>query len=143
MMSYNEETDNDALIEDKREIIVTICSNFLNNTLDELSVEKSFSNTDLLLLLDDIMTSLYGMITSQIKQLKSDLEISHREFNCVSKSLVNFKDSWDKDLEKIANKIVRSQATEKTIFQMINQVDKSQKAIVNSLFYSITKCIED
>ena len=142
-MSKNSETDNIALIEDKREIIITICSNYLNNKLDELSVEKPISNTDLLLLLDDVMESLYGMITSQIKQLKNDLEIPHREFNCVSKLLVDFKDSWDKDLEKIANKIVHSQATEKTIFQLFNMVDKSSKALASSLFYSITKCIEE
>lgn len=141
-MSNNEEIDNLSLLEEKKTIILSICSNFLQNKLDELYVEKAFSNTDILLLLDDIMTSLYDMIQAQIRQIKDEVEVSQKEIYCIQQNVGDFKNKWDKELEKIANKVVRSQATEKTIFQTFNQVDKSLKSIITSLFYKFKNCIE-
>ena len=105
-------------------------------------VETAFSNTDILLLLDDIMTSLYDMIQAQIRQIKDEVEVSQKEIYCIQQNVGDFKNKWDKELEKIANKVVRSQATEKTIFQTFNQVDKSLKSIITSLFYKFKNCIE-
>ena len=141
-MSNNEEIDNLSLLEEKKTIILSICSNFLQNKLDELYVEKAFSNTDILLLLDDLMTSLYDMIQAQIRQIKDEVEVSQKEIYCIQQNVGDFKNKWDKELEKIANKVVRSQATEKTIFQTFNQVDKSLKSIITSLFYKFKNCIE-
>ena len=142
-MSKNEEVDNLGLLEEKKSIILSICSNFLQNKLDELYVEKAFSNTDILLLLDDLMTSLYEMIYAQIRQIKDEVDIIPKESYCLNHSISSFKDDWDKELEKIANKVVRSQATERVIFQTFNQIDKSQKSLVTSLFYSFKKCLEE
>lgn len=142
-MSNNSEINNITFLDDKKNLILTICSNFLENKLQELRIENTFSNTDLLLLLDDIMTSLYGMISSQIKFIAKDLELSPKESYCVSKTIGEFKDSWERKLEKIANKVLRSQSSEKIIFQTFNQIDKSQKSLISSVFYSLKKCISN
>lgn len=141
-MSNEPDIDNLAILENTKGMILTLCSNFLENTLNELTVEKSFSNTDILLLLDDLMASLYEMITNQIKQLKSEVDSTPKELHCVSSTIANFKNKWDKELERIANKVVRSQTSEKTIFQTFNQIDKSQKSLVTSLFYALKKCFD-
>ncbi len=140
-MSDNSEIDNMAFLDDKKNLILTLCSNFLENKLQELSVENSFSSTDLLILLDDVMTSLYGMISSQLKFISKDMELSPKESYCVSKTIGEFKDSWERRLEKIANKVLRSQSSEKIIFQTFNQIDKEQKSLLSSVFYSLKKCV--
>lgn len=140
-MSDNSEIDNVTFLENKKNLVLTICSNFLENKLHELSVENSFTNTDLLLLLDDIMTSLYGMISGQIKFISKDLDLAPKESYCVSQIIGEFKNSWERKLEKIANKVLRSQSSEKLIFQTFNQIDKEQKSLISSLFYSLKKCI--
>ncbi len=141
-MSNEPDIDNIAILEDKKGIILTLCSNFLENKLNELTVEKSFSNTDILLLLDDLMSSLYNMIVSQVKQLKDEVDSTPKDLHCLTSTIGNFKNKWDKELERIANKVVRSQTSEKTILQTFNQIDKSQKSLVSSLFFSLKKCLE-
>ena len=140
-MSDIPEIDNITILDDKKNVILTICSNFLENKLNELAVENNFSNTDVLLLLDDIMSSLYGMITNQVKSIKGEIELAPRESNCISRTIGEFKDLWDKRLEKKANKIVRSQTSEKTLFQTFNMIDKEEKSLITTLFYSIKKCV--
>ena len=141
-MSNDPDIEELTILDDKKTILLTICSNFLTSKLNELFVENSFSNTDLLLLLDDIMSSLYQMILNQIKQMNADLSDFPRARSCLSMIISDLKFSWDKGLEKIANKIVRSQMNEKTIFQMFNQIDKFEKSEVNTIFYKLKKCIE-
>ena len=132
-MSNDPDIEELTILDDKKTILLTICSNFLNSKLDELFVENSFS---------DIMSSLYQMILNQIKQMNADLSDFPRARSCLSMIISDLKFSWDKGLEKIANKIVRSQMNEKTIFQMFNQIDKFEKSEVNTIFYKLKKCIE-
>lgn len=143
-MSFEPDTDIDinAVLEDRKNIILSICSNFLENKLNELSVEESFSNTDILFLLDDLMTSLYGLIVNQAKQIKGEISASPKASSCISATVGDFKNKWDRELEKQANKIVRSQTNEKTLLQMFSQIEKSQKSLVSSLFFSIKRCLE-
>ena len=142
LVSNEPDIDNLAILENTKGMILTLCSNFLENTLNELSVEKSFSNTDILLLLDDLMASLYGMIINQIKQLRNEVDSPPKELHCLSSTIENFKNKWDRELERIANKVVRSQTSEKMIFQTFNQIDKSEKSLVNSLFFALKKCLD-
>ena len=141
-MSNDPDSEELSILEEKKAIFLTLCSNFLTNKLDELFIENSFSNTDLLLLLDDIMSTLYQMILNQLKQMNSDLSDLPRARSCLSMVISDLKFSWDKNLEKIANKIVRSQMNEKTIFLMFKQIDKVQKSEISTIFYKLSKCFE-
>lgn len=141
-MSTDPDVNEFTILDDKRAIILTLCSNFLANKLDELYVESSFTSTDLLLLLDDLMTELFQLILNQIKQLNSELGEYPRARSCISMVIANLKNSWDKGLERIANKIVRSQMNDKIILQTFNQIEKFQKNQVTTIFYSLKKCLE-
>ena len=140
-MSIDNDVDEFSILDEKKTIIITLCSNFIQSKLDELFVENSFSNTELLLLLDDIMNSLYQMVLSQFKQLNGELTDFPRARSCLSMIISDLKFSWDRALELIANKIINSQMTEKTIFQTFNQMDKFQKNELNNLFYKLKKCM--
>lgn len=137
---YNQDISN--IFNEKKSIIFTICSNFLSNTINELTVENKFSNIDLLLLLDDLMRSLYDLISLQLKQLPGEIENIPNIKYCINRVLGGFKDLWDKNLERIASKIVKSQMTEKAIFQMFNQIEKTLKNTVTAQFHIIMKCME-
>lgn len=134
-MSFETDSEDDTILEEQKNIIFTICSNFLENRLEELYVKGSFNNTDLLLLVDEIMDSLLSLILNQVKRLPPI------KGNCFGLAIENFTDSWERSLEKIANKITRTQIAEKTIFQTFNQIDKTQKSLVNGLFFSFKKCL--
>lgn len=82
------------------------------------------------------------MILGQVKQLNGDLSDYPRARSCLSMVISDLKNAWDSGLERIANKIVRSQMNEKTIFQMFNQIEKFQKNELNSIFYKFKKCLE-
>lgn len=140
-MSSEIDSQISTALDEKKNIILTLCSNYLTSKLDELYIEKAFSNTDLLLLLDDLMNSLYGLISNQIKQLPVEVEMTTNISYCVNHALKDLKNLWDRGLEKIANKIVRSQMNEKIIFQMFNQIEKTQKNIISNIFHDIKDCL--
>ena len=140
-MSSEIDSQISTTLDEKKNIILTLCSNYLTSKLDELYIEKTFSNTDLLLLLDDLMNSLYGLISNQIKQLPVEVEMTTNISYCVNRALKDLKNLWDRGLEKIANKIVRSQMNEKIIFQMFNQIEKTQKNILSNIFHDIKDCM--
>lgn len=132
------------LVDEKKKIIFTLISSFINSKLNEISINGSFSNADLLLLLDDVIENLKAIIILQIKQYPGEFSELNINVNpCVRISLEQFEESIDIKKEKIAFKITKkSFLNNNSVFQSLTQLEKDLKSVTSKIMYRFAQCIE-
>lgn len=141
-MKFDQEKNenNEGLVE-KKKIIYTLINITVKNLLNEMHFEGSFSNADVLLLLDDLTQNLASIISYQLTQLEESVKNLK---NCKLEVLLELEDQIDRKKEKMALKITKkSFLSERSVLKLIAQLEKEMKAMVNTLLFNYRKCIEN
>ena len=128
-----------SLLDERKNIIITLCKNYFDTKLREISVQGTFTNANLLMLLDNILEEIKQIITIQINQLRGEMKES---YYCLNRLIDNFEDRYSKNIEIIVGKILkRSFMNEKIVSQAFNNVDKATISLISTLFHELKKCL--
>lgn len=142
-MEFKITEDISNIIDEKKKIIYTLISNSITNFLNEVSIKGTFSNADLLLMIDDIYDNLKSIIASQISQISFEGEESKRNLiNCKKEILLKLDEMLDLKKEKNALKITKqSFLTENSVYKSITTLEKDAKSVSSKIMFQLSQCL--